>query len=79
MQERRGLTCSTFDSLERLLSHVKGNIGFVFTSDDLKDIRDLIVQNKVAVPARAGALFLEMSRFLPEKLERDPGRKVSQV
>ena len=41
---------------ERLLPHVRGNIGFVFTSGDLKDIRDLIVQNKVAAPARAGAL-----------------------
>jgi len=41
---------------ERLLPHVRGNIGFVFTSDDLKDIRDLIVHNKVAAPARAGAL-----------------------
>jgi len=41
---------------ERLLPHVRGNIGFVFTSDDLKDIRDLIIVNKVAAPARAGAL-----------------------
>jgi large subunit ribosomal protein LP0 len=40
---------------ERLLPHVKGNIGFVFTEKDLKDIRDLIVANKVAAPARAGA------------------------
>ena len=40
---------------ERLLPHVKGNIGFVFTDKDLKEIRDLIVANKVAAPARAGA------------------------
>ncbi|KAF8628021.1 hypothetical protein AX15_004138 [Amanita polypyramis BW_CC] len=40
---------------ERLLPHVKGNIGFVFTEEDLKDVRDLIVANKVAAPARAGA------------------------
>lgn len=40
---------------ERLLPHVKGNIGFVFTSGDLKEIRDIIVANKVAAPARAGA------------------------
>lgn len=40
---------------ERLLPHVRGNIGFVFTSGDLKDIRDLIIENKVAAPARAGA------------------------
>ncbi|ETS86585.1 60S acidic ribosomal protein P0 [Pestalotiopsis fici W106-1] len=41
---------------ERLLPHVKGNIGFVFTNGDLKDIRDKILANKVAAPARAGAV-----------------------
>jgi large subunit ribosomal protein LP0 len=40
---------------ERLLPHLKGNIGFVFTSGDLKDVRDLILSNRVAAPARAGA------------------------
>ncbi|KAG7444249.1 60S acidic ribosomal protein P0 [Guyanagaster necrorhizus] len=46
---------SEYPQFERLLPHVKGNIGFVFTSGDLKDVRDLIVANKVAAPARAGA------------------------
>ncbi|KAF9484385.1 60S acidic ribosomal protein P0 [Pholiota conissans] len=40
---------------ERLLPYVKGNIGFVFTNDDLKEVREIIVANKVAAPARAGA------------------------
>ena len=40
---------------ERLLPFVKGNIGFVFTDKDLKEIRELIIANKVAAPARAGA------------------------
>ncbi|KAF8837763.1 hypothetical protein BDN67DRAFT_972482 [Paxillus ammoniavirescens] len=40
---------------EKLLPHVKGNIGFVFTSSDLKEVREIIVANKVAAPARAGA------------------------
>jgi len=40
---------------ERLLPHIKGNIGFVFTAGDLKDIREIILFNKVAAPARAGA------------------------
>ncbi|EJD49111.1 hypothetical protein AURDEDRAFT_112794 [Auricularia subglabra TFB-10046 SS5] len=44
-----------FPQLERLLPHVKGNIGFVFTSGDLKEVRELIISNKVAAPARAGA------------------------
>lgn len=41
---------------ERLLPHVKGNVGFVFTNGELKDIRDKILANRVAAPARAGAL-----------------------
>ncbi|OAA67911.1 Ribosomal protein L10/acidic P0 [Niveomyces insectorum RCEF 264] len=41
---------------ERLLPFVKGNVGFVFTNDDLKEIRDKILSNKVAAPARAGAV-----------------------
>ncbi|KAK0201584.1 ribosomal protein L10-domain-containing protein [Desarmillaria ectypa] len=46
---------SEYPQFERLLPHIKGNIGFVFTAGDLKDVRDLIVANKVAAPARAGA------------------------
>ncbi|CAD6886586.1 unnamed protein product [Tilletia controversa] len=41
---------------ERLLPHVKGNVGFVFTANDLKDVRAKILANRVAAPARAGAL-----------------------
>ncbi|KAI0783621.1 60S acidic ribosomal protein P0 [Abortiporus biennis] len=47
---------SEYPQFERLLPHVKGNIGFVFTADDLKEIREIITANKVAAPARAGAL-----------------------
>lgn len=41
---------------ERLLPFVKGNVGFVFTNTDLKEIRDKILENKVKAPARAGAV-----------------------
>jgi len=41
---------------ERLLPFVKGNVGFVFTNSELKEIRDKILSNKVAAPARAGAI-----------------------
>ncbi|RKF65834.1 60S acidic ribosomal protein P0 [Erysiphe neolycopersici] len=41
---------------ERLLPFVKGNVGFVFTNCDLNSIRDKILANKVAAPARAGAI-----------------------
>jgi len=47
---------SEFPQYERLLPHVRGNIGFVFTERDLKEIREIIVANKVKAPARAGAL-----------------------
>ncbi|RJE16796.1 hypothetical protein PHISCL_10867, partial [Aspergillus sclerotialis] len=30
---------------ERLLPHVKGNVGFIFTNGDLKTIRDKILAN----------------------------------
>ena len=40
----------------RLIPHIKGNVGFVFTKEDLADVRDLILANKVAAPAKAGAL-----------------------
>ena len=33
--------------LEKILPCIRGNVGFVFTSEELTDIRDLIEQNKV--------------------------------
>lgn len=43
-------------NLEKLLPHVFENIGFVFTNEDLSSIRDKLLENKVAAPARAGAI-----------------------
>lgn len=43
-------------ALEKLLPHIKGNVGFVFTNKDLSDVRQRILENKVAAPAKAGAL-----------------------
>jgi len=42
--------------LEKLLPHIKGNVGFVFTKDDLSEVREKILANRVAAPAKAGAL-----------------------
>jgi large subunit ribosomal protein LP0 len=42
--------------LEKLLPHVKANVGFVLTDGDLKEIRDLVMGYKVQAPARAGAM-----------------------
>ncbi|KAF5093498.1 hypothetical protein D0Z00_004035 [Geotrichum galactomycetum] len=47
---------SEIPELDRLLPLIKGNIGFVFTNEDLKTIRDVLLENKVAAPARAGAI-----------------------
>jgi len=43
-------------ALEKVLPHIKGNVGFVFTREDLVDVRDKILENKVKAPARAGAI-----------------------
>uniref|UniRef100_A0A8C2A442 Large ribosomal subunit protein uL10 n=1 Tax=Cyprinus carpio TaxID=7962 RepID=A0A8C2A442_CYPCA len=43
-------------SLERLLPHIRGNVGFVFTKEDLTEVRDLLLANKVPAAARAGAI-----------------------
>jgi len=43
-------------SLESLLPHVRGNIGFVFCKDDLSFVKKVISENKVAAPAKAGGI-----------------------
>merc|ERR1712025_32232 len=42
--------------LEKLLPHVKMNVGFVFTKMELTEIRDLLLANKKEAPAKAGAI-----------------------
>jgi len=41
--------------LENLLPHLRGNIGLLFTNDDLAQIKTKIIENRVAAPAKAGA------------------------
>jgi len=43
-------------ALEKLLPHIVGNVGFVFTKDELTDVKVKILDNKVAAPAKAGSL-----------------------
>jgi large subunit ribosomal protein LP0 len=38
------------------LPHIRGNIGFVFTKEELVSVRDMLLANKVRAPARAGAI-----------------------
>jgi large subunit ribosomal protein LP0 len=56
------------------LPHVRGNIGFVFTSGDLKDVRDIILANKVAAPARVGAFAPNNVSIPAGPTGMDPGK-----
>uniref|UniRef100_A0A2K5MBP2 Large ribosomal subunit protein uL10 n=1 Tax=Cercocebus atys TaxID=9531 RepID=A0A2K5MBP2_CERAT len=43
-------------ALEKLLPHIQGNVGFVFTKEDLTEIRDMLLASKVPATAHAGAI-----------------------
>ncbi|CAL8100161.1 unnamed protein product [Calicophoron daubneyi] len=43
-------------NLEKIVPHVRENVGFVFTKADLHDIRDKLEANKVEAPAKAGTI-----------------------
>ncbi|XP_043851838.1 60S acidic ribosomal protein P0-like [Dromiciops gliroides] len=43
-------------ALEKLLPHIRGNVGYVFTKEDLTEIRDMLLANKVPAAAHAGAI-----------------------
>ncbi|QLL33970.1 hypothetical protein HG536_0F02950 [Torulaspora globosa] len=59
---------------EKLLPFVKGNVGFVFTNESLKDIKEVIVANKVAAPARAGAVAPEDIWVTAVNTGMEPGK-----
>lgn len=43
-------------SLEALLPHVRGNIGFIFVKDELQFVKKTVEENKVAAPAKTGSI-----------------------
>jgi len=43
-------------ALEKLLPFIRGNVGLVFTKGDLSEVSRIIQDNKVAAPAKAGAI-----------------------
>jgi len=47
---------SKYPQLEKLLPCIVGNVGFVFTNEDLCEVRDIILSNKKEAPAKAGAM-----------------------
>lgn len=69
----RGLI-DEFPDYEKVLPALVQNVGFVFTNGDLLETRDLLLSNKVAAPAKAGAISpidvivpLQNSGLGPEK------------
>jgi len=71
---RDAINSGSHPEYERLLPYVKGNVGFVFTNDDLKTIRDTIVSNRVAAPARAGAIALNDVSVPAGNTGMEPGK-----
>jgi len=59
-------------ALEKLLPHIKGNVGFVFTKGDLTEIRQIIMDNKVAAPAKAGAMAPDVVKVPPQNTGLGP-------
>ncbi|OBS57387.1 hypothetical protein A6R68_11489, partial [Neotoma lepida] len=55
-------------ALEKLLPHSWGNVGFVFTNEDLTEIRDMLLDSKVQAVAHAGAItpYKHLRDTLPE-------------
>jgi len=43
-------------ALEKIVPHIKENVGFVFTKSDLGVVRDILQDNRVAAPAKAGTI-----------------------
>lgn len=61
-------------ALDALLPYVKGNIGFVFTNDDLNTIRQTILANKVPASAKQGAIAPIEVIVPPGPTGLDPGQ-----
>lgn len=47
---------SKYPQLEKILPYVVGNVGFVFTNEDLCEVRDILLSNKKEAPAKSGAI-----------------------
>jgi len=61
-------------ALEALLPYVRGNIGFVFTNDDLNAIRKIVLENKVPAAAKQGSVAPIDVVVPPGPTGLDPGQ-----
>jgi large subunit ribosomal protein LP0 len=60
--------------LEPLLGYIKGNVGLVFTNNNLNDVRKLVLENKVPAAAKSGT-FAPQDVFVPPgPTGLDPGQ-----
>jgi large subunit ribosomal protein LP0 len=53
---RRCILQTENEDFKQLLPLIKGNVGFIFTNEDLPDLRKEIEEVKIAAPARVGAV-----------------------
>lgn len=60
--------------LEQVIPLLKGNVGFVFTNEDLSQIREVIDTNKVPAPARVGSIAPIDVIVPPGPTGADPGQ-----
>ena len=59
-------------ALEKLLPHIVQNVGFVFTKEDLSEIREKLLENKRGAPAKAGAIAPCDVRLPPQNTGMGP-------
>mmetsp|Transcript_74726 Transcript_74726/g.112632 ORF Transcript_74726/g.112632 Transcript_74726/m.112632 type:complete len:309 (-) Transcript_74726:52-978(-) len=45
-----------YEQFESLLPQLEGNVGLLFTDSDLVDLKDIVVNQKVAAPAKSGSI-----------------------
>jgi len=60
--------------LEALLPHVRGNMGMIFTNDDLAKIRQIVTEYKVPAGAKSGTLAPSDVFVPPGPTGLDPGQ-----
>ncbi|ETI47684.1 hypothetical protein F441_08122 [Phytophthora nicotianae CJ01A1] len=60
--------------LEQFIPLLKGNVGFVFTNDDLAEIREVLESNRVPAPARVGSIAPVDVIVPPGPTGADPGQ-----
>lgn len=61
-------------AVENLLPLVQGNIGFVFTNNELPAVRDVLQANRVPAPAKVGGLAPINVVVPPGPTDCDPGQ-----